>query len=164
MTYAPMPARQITPSGCAIQISGIKASGYQPSAIPEAQISRQRKKAQAQRDVVVHESHLERPAVGENRDERRKLPGRAPRRRGDEGKGAPEKRQYRERHGDFFGNPQAEGRSQPAQEKIEKNVVPLPRDPQPGGVPLPDQLREPRIIEMAGPDRPLRFVCASRRE
>ena len=102
---------------------------YQPSAIPEAQISRQRKEAQAQRDVVVHESHLERPAVGENRDEWGKLPGRAARGRGDQSKRAPEKRQYGERYGDLFGNPQAEGRPQPAQKKIVKNVVPLARDP-----------------------------------
>ena len=75
--------------------------------------------------------------------------GARPRRHADQNKRAPEKHQHGERYGNSFGDPQAEGGPQPAQQPIEQHVVPLPRDPQSGRLPLPDQLRQPRIVEMA---------------
>src|SRR5579862_8339015 len=117
---------------------------YQPRSFPPAPKGRQRKEAQPERDVVVHKTHLEGPAIRKNRKEWGKLPRCPARRHANQNKRAPEKRQYGERYGNSFGSPQAERGPQPAQKPIEQYVVPLPRDPKSGSLPLPDQLRQPR--------------------
>src|SRR5580658_8180695 len=74
---------------------------------------------EAQREVVIEKSHVERPAVRGQRQKRKDEPGRALRSRAHQGEGPPEENQDAKRHHDGFGGVEAGKRSDGAQQQVE---------------------------------------------
>ena len=118
----------------------------QPFPAPQ---NRHAKKRQAQRNVKIHESHVKRVTVREHGDARAQIPRRAPRRRTHQRKHAPEKNQNGRRNCDFLRHRQRKNPSQPVQPVIEQHIIPAPRQPHPPHLPALDQLRKPRVINVA---------------
>ena len=79
---------------------------------------------------------------------RREIPRRAAGGGGNQREDSPEKNEHGDRNGQFLGRLQTEQRAEPAEKIIEKHVGVLRRKPQTGRLAVPDQLREPRVIEM----------------
>ncbi len=67
----------------------------------------------------------------------------------DEREDAPEKNQYAEPDGDFFGDPEAEKAGEVEQPKIEKDIAELAGEVETGRLAFFDQLCEPGVVEVA---------------
>ena len=68
----------------------------------------------------------------------------------DKAEGAPHEHQHRDRDRDSLRRFGAEQPEQAAQHQVEQNVGGLPDDHQPLRAPALDQLRQPRIVDVAG--------------
>lgn len=92
---------------------------------------------------------MEDVAVGEHGDERGDDPGRVAGSRSGEGESAPEKSEYAEGDGDFFGGEETDNFGEIVEHEIEEDVVPLPDGVESGGFSLMNEFDKPSVVEMA---------------
>ena len=105
--------------------------------------------AKSERQVVIHEAHVEDVAVAEHGDERNEEPRRAAADGFHEGENSPEEDQDAERNGEFFGGGEAESFGEIEEQEIEKDVVPLTDGVNAGSFALLHELREPGVVDVA---------------
>lgn len=105
--------------------------------------------SQTERQIVVHEAHVEDVTVGEHGDERGGQPGRIAGGRSGKGKNSPEENKNAEADSDFLGGEKAEDFGEIEEHEVEENVVPLPDDVDAGGSSLLNELCEPGVVDMA---------------
>ena len=105
--------------------------------------------SKTERQIVVHEAHVEDVAVGEHGDERGDEPGRIAAGGFGEGEGSPKENENTERDSDFFGGEETDGFSEIEKHEVEENVVPLPDDVDAWSSSLVDEFGEPGIVKVA---------------
>src|SRR5256885_146100 len=118
-----------------------------PCSAPPCQ--RQSKKREPQRKIIIHETHVKDVAVSKDKQKWRQFPGRFAGGFGEKRKCSPEKNKYCKRDNDLFRRDKTKMISCVKEKHVEQNVIPLARDDQPGYLMTLDQLREPRIVNMA---------------
>src|SRR6266851_222973 len=123
--------------------------GSNPIDSPPSPQNRQSKASQPQRQVVVHETHVEGIAVGQHGDAGREKPRRALRYRGNKRENAPEENQHASGNNNLLRRGKAHKIRRSQQRHIKQNIVPLLRDVKSRRLSLFDQLRKPRVIGMA---------------
>ena len=116
------------------------------SRMPE---QRQAKAGYSEREVVVHEAHVENVAVGEHGKQRSEKPGWAAGRSPGEGEQAPEKDEDAEGCGDLFRQGESQEFGCIKKNQIEEDVVVLSNEIKAGSLALFDQLSEPSVIDVA---------------
>ena len=108
-----------------------KRHGSDPIDSPRPPENRQPEASQPQRQIIVHETHAERIAIGQHGDARRKKPRRPLRYRRNKRENSPEENQHASGNNNFLrrGKPHKIRHSQ--QRHIKQDVLPLLRDVQP---------------------------------
>ncbi len=120
-----------------------------PIGSPPSPQNRQSKASQPQRQVVVHETHVEGIAIGQHGDAGREKPRRALRYRGNQRENAPEENQHASGNNNLLRRGKARKIRRSQQRHIKQHIVPLLRDVKSRGLSLFDQMRKPRVIDVA---------------
>ena len=121
----------------------------QSTATPPPEKSRC-EESEAQREVVIHEAHLERPAVGDHGDGWNQEPRRTPRSRRNECKRAPEKDQHTRRHNNLFRRGESEAAAQLGESAHPPQRCSTAAPDKARGVSPFNQLRQPCVVGVAG--------------
>ncbi len=111
---------------------------------------RQRETSQAERQIVVDETHAEGIAIGQHGDARHEKPGRPFGDRAYEREDSPEKNQHTRRNRNFLCRGKTHNVRKAKQGNVKQDVVPLLREVQSLRLALLNQLRQPRVVDMAG--------------